>query len=217
MSEASSNAYDVIRRSIMEGDLLAGQRLREADLGRLCKVSRTPIREALRRLESDGIVSITPNSGAVVTTWKPDELPDLFLVRATLEGMAAQFAAQRRSEGDLHALTQLVEAMDEMVTKAGDFPLGDGALARIANINREFHDTVLSAARSRALHDTARRLLDASVMLRSFTDYDRSALERSCAQHRELTEAIAARDPERACAVMRAHILAARGGVLAEE
>jgi DNA-binding GntR family transcriptional regulator len=209
MSEAVEAAYRRIRHAIMTGQLPSGERLREAQLGQLCNVSRTPIREALRRLERDGVVSITPNSGAIVSAWVESELADLFLLRASVEGLAAALAAERRSTADLKKLEQHATQIEQLIAQGGETGTRPDLVA-IADANQAFHRAVIDAARSRALDESASRLLDAASMLRAFSDYDRTNLERSSAQHLELCEAIRDRDADWARSVMSAHILAAR-------
>ena len=204
MGAASDRAYEVIRRYISDGKITAGERLKEAELVSLCNVSRTPVRDALRRLASDGMVTITPNSGAVVTRWSDQELADLYQVRAQIESMAAAYAAERRTEADLVELETHATAMLALAN-AGGAPVDHDEVTRL---NSAFHQCVLQAARSRALTAAASQVIEAPLMLRTFQRYDAERLRRSADQHMEILQAIRARDAGWAGAIMSAHIRA---------
>ena len=100
MSVAAESAYNLIRSRILDGSFEAGKRLKEGELSKECDVSRTPVREALRRLAADGLVDITPNSGAVVTKWSKSDVFELYTLRHHLESLAASWAAERRTEDE---------------------------------------------------------------------------------------------------------------------
>lgn len=204
MCSARDRAYQAIREHIFRGDLSQGERLKETELVKLCQVSRTPIRDALRRLETEGIVSITPNAGAVVAVWNEAEMSDLFAIRARVEGMAAAYAAKRREDDDLANLQAVADAFSRLVFDAG--PSLDHR--KITETNGTFHRAVVSIARSRAISVASAQVMDIPIMLRTFRHYGPSDLERSAAQHQEITEAIRVRDADWAEAVMGAHIRA---------
>ena len=88
--------YHVVRQSILKGDYKPGKKLNEVELSRNLKVSRSPIREALQRLDNEGLVELQPRKGAVVTCLTGEKIEELFEQREALEGMAARFAAQKR-------------------------------------------------------------------------------------------------------------------------
>lgn len=209
---ASERAYQAIRDKIADGELPGGHRLKEAELVKLCAVSRTPVREALRRLESEGIVTITPNAGAIVATWSASELADLFAVRAQIEGMAAAYAAQRRTAEDLDRLDALAAAFRASV----EAPDGAPDFDAITRLNSDFHHAILDVARSRALSAAAAQVMEAPIMLRTFRRYDRGGLDRSAAQHVEIAQAIRVGDAEWARAVMQAHIRAGYQALMAQ-
>lgn len=168
----------------------------------LCGVSRTPIREALRRLQSEGIVDIAPNSGATVAAWSKQEFADLYDVRTRLEGMAAGLAAERRTEHDLNALAASVETMAMLAERYDAAP----DHVAIAFANSAFHGGILEAARSRALSLAARQVMDAPLMLRTFRQYSQEKLRNSVSQHQEIIEAISIGDADWARVAMTSHI-----------
>ena len=203
MSAAAGHAYDFIRSKILEGVFEAGERLKESELSTLCDVSRTPVREALRRLAADGLVFITPNSGAIVTEWSDEDIADIYQVRVQLEAMAAGLAAERRTEGQLQELEALARQIEMIVTRPGT----EGAEVEIARLNSEFHHLIIAAAHSRPLTAAAAQVIEAPLMLRTFRRYDPERLRRSASDHLELVEAIRDRNGRLADSIMRAHIL----------
>ena len=203
MSAAADHAYDIIRRKILEGAFSAGQRLKESELSEICEVSRTPVREALRRLVADGLVIITPNSGAIVSEWDDRDIVDIYLVRIQLESLAAGLAAQRRTEAQLRQMDALARNMSGLVSEGP----GHDTEIEIAKLNNEFHHLIITAANSRALTAAAAQVVEAPLMLRTFRIYDADRLRRSASDHVELVAAIAAQDSDSAESLMRAHIL----------
>lgn len=203
MSAAAEHAYKIIRGKIFEGELKAGERLKEAELSLACKVSRTPVREALRKLESDGLVHIAPNSGAIVAQWSERDIQDIYAVRVRLEVLAATLAAERRSDEDLVRMHDCAEAM-RRVAEAQETHAND---SEIASLNSQFHHLIITAARSRALAAAAAQVIEAPLMLRTFRRYEPARLMRSVSDHEELVAAIRVQDGALAGSLMGAHIL----------
>jgi DNA-binding GntR family transcriptional regulator len=206
MSTASHRAYEEIRRRIFAGDYPAGVRLREDELSAAIGVSRTPIREALRRLDAEGIVVNVPNRGAHVASWTDAELNDIFEIRALLESYAARRAATRLTAAELDRLDELSDEMDAYLDKLPS----DEHYARITRLNTEFHQLIMESAGSPLLGSLATSTIQIPLMHRTFRRYSRRALERSFDHHRELVEACRARDAVWAESIMRSHILSAR-------
>jgi len=203
MSAAADHAYKIIRGKIFEGELKAGERLKEAELSTVCEVSRTPVREALRKLEADGLVFIAANSGAVVAEWNESDIQDIYAVRVRLEVLAATLAAERRTDEDLVQMQDCAEAMKRM-SEADDVHTNDSEIARL---NSQFHHLIIMAARSRALAAAAAQVIEAPLMLRTFRRYAPERLIRSVSDHLELVAAIRAKDSALAGSLMGGHIL----------
>jgi len=193
MSSASVRAYEIIKAGIVEGRFVPGQRLKEEELTVLCDVSRTPVREALQRLASEGMAALM---GA-------RELRELYELRTMIEGKAAALAAERMSAETLEALRELAGEM-EAAAAAGE-PSG----LRLAPANAEFHRRIIDAAGSGRLEVMARSVVEAPLTVRTFERYGKAQLERSMRHHRELIDAFGARDPDWASGVMTSHIRAA--------
>mgnify|MGYP006269471701 FL=1 len=204
MGSATEKAYTTIRSKIGAGAYSPGTRLTEAELVALCRVSRTPVREALRQLARDGLVQIKPRVGAVVAGWEPNDLGDLFAARAELEALAAARAAERATGADLDRIEAKAAAMEAYAAEH-DGPVDR---TRLTELNSAFHNAILEAAKSEPLNLALGSVIEAPLMLHTFQRYDQRQLERSLAHHREIVDALRARDPAWTSAVMRTHILA---------
>lgn len=205
MTTAANRVYDAIRRAILAGQFPTGHHLTEAALAAWLGVSRTPIREVLRRLHAEGLVDFVANQGAFVVGWSGKEVEDIFALRAVLECFAVETAARKLSRAQLDELRRLQATMDEAAASAAD-----GKLDRIAEANDRFHKLIISAADNARLAAMLSGLIDIAVAWGTFSRYDVDELRRSMNHHRELIAAFEARDGAWASAVMRAHIVSAR-------
>ncbi len=202
---AARKAYDAIRADIIEGRFGPGDRITEAEIATTVAVSRTPVREALHRLEAEGLIRFVPNHGAFVTSWGVEEAEETFELRARLEGYAAELCAARATDDEIEQLRDLAEAQ-----LAAAIGRPRGYLKKIADLNNRFHDLMLDVSRSEQLRASMATLANAPLVFQTFRDYSPVALERSARHHLEFVEAVAARNPDWAAGVMRAHIHAAR-------
>jgi DNA-binding GntR family transcriptional regulator len=206
---AISKAYATIRADIISGRYAPGARLREEELADAVGVSRTPVREALRRLTAEGLASFVPNHGAFVSSWTRDDLRKIFDLRALLESTAAGQAALRMTEAEIHPLRALAAEMERLAESgAGDF------LDRIGDLNHEFHAIIMQTADHDRLARSVVQTIELPLVHRTFQRYRQADLRRSLNHHRELIDAFEVRDSEWASAVMRAHVLAAKHVVL---
>lgn len=198
-------AMEALRLAVVRGDYGPGDRLKEADVAAALRMSRTPIREALRRLAGEGIVEYEANRGAVVPRWSRHEVEEIFEIRAYLEGFAAALAADRVTADDLASLRALSREMHA----AAD--LDDPARwDRYALLNNAFHRRLFACAGNSRLEGLLVGLLAVPLLHRSFDGHSLPALHRSNAHHDELLEALEAREPKWAQAVVRAHVHATR-------
>jgi DNA-binding GntR family transcriptional regulator len=203
MSRASDRAYGAIRNMILSGEFPAGAQLGEEALAEMCGVSRTPVREALRRLEADMLVGRTDTQRTFVADWSIDDVADAFELRAMLEGRAARRAAERMTDSAMARI------------RAANWALGAAIQQPVPNVsgflegNREFHAIILEVAGSRRLAALLGTLIEQPVVLRTARQYSREELRRSHAEHEELTAAFARRDGAWAEAIMTSHILRA--------
>lgn len=202
---AVDRAYAEIRRGIVAGDYPPGHHLTAAILAGKLGLSRTPVRESLRRLHAEGLVTLQPHQGAFVTGWSEADLDDLFSLRAVLESHGAALAAARIRPDGVAALKDLAHGME--AAAAAKPP---GYLDRVAEKNDAFHKLILEAAASGRLKRVLAGVIEVPLVLSTFRRYDEASLQRSMGHHRELIAAFEARDPEWARSAMRCHVQAAR-------
>jgi len=200
MSKASELAYRYIRGAILDGSLRPGVQLREEQLAEACGVSRTPVREALRRLEAENFIRRSGSQRTFVTDWSLDEIEEAFVLRGMLEGHAAARAALRIEPTAIDALIRTNSGI-KVAAEAGP----PDAAAFLVH-NREFHAIILQAAGSARLTALLGGIVEQPVVLRTARRYDREQVLRSFAEHEEITLAFRRRDPDWARAVMAAHI-----------
>jgi DNA-binding GntR family transcriptional regulator len=200
MSRASDRAYSQIRSLILSGELGAGTQLREEQLADRCGVSRTPIRDALRRLEAESYVRRTESQRCFVADWSLDEMEEAFILRGMLEAHAASRAAIRLSWDQIEQLRASNKAILGAISK----PNPD--IASFLEHNRRFHAIIVDAAKSDRLASMLARLIEQPVLLRTAMQYDRDNLMRSHHEHEELLAAFSRRDRDWAEAVMTSHI-----------
>jgi len=195
-----ARVYESLRESIRSGRLPPGERLRETDIAERLGVSRTPVREALRRLQSDGLVTFAPWRGMTVAALDLGQLEELYDMREVLESAAARFAATNATDADVAGLRSL---LDEQAAAGSDA----GALERI---NRAFHDAIYRAAHNRYLLGALSSLADSLGLLKNTTFSLAGRPESGLVEHRRIVDAIAARDPAVAEDAARRHIARAR-------
>ncbi|MGN2639268.1 GntR family transcriptional regulator [Nocardia takedensis] len=194
------HAYQTLKRRIIEVELRPGARLVERDLAAELAVSRIPLREALRMLATEGLVLLVPSKGALVATFSPADVRDLFDIREVLESLAARLAAERATPETLAPLgDRMAEA--RAATEAGDLP-------RIAAANAAFHAEIIAMAGNPLLSTVMGPLAARTEWLFRLTA-SRDPVEQ-CSEHEELYEHIAAGAGDAAAVSAFTHITAGR-------
>lgn len=191
-------AYRRLLDDIRSGTLAPGARLRETDLADRLGISRTPVREAIRQLETDGLVIHLPRQGATIRRLDHAEVVELYEMRAVLEGTAARLAARAASDIELAELAALNDELERA-------PVGDAA----RELNRVFHRTLIDAARNRFLIKAMSALQKTLLILGPTTLADPDRAMSAVAEHAALLGALRSRDGAAAEAAMRAHVEAA--------
>lgn len=194
------SVYEQLRETIVNGHYPAGEPLVETALAAQFSVSRTPIREALRRLEQDGLVE-RGSRGMHVRSRSPEEILEIYEVRTTLEGAAARAAAERRTPLDLARLDQLHQAM---LSASTDNP------EDLASANRKFHEMIWSMSHNATLVDLLTRLHAHLIRYRETTLSYPERWDAVLREHQQLVEAIKDGDRERAGKIAEDHMVAAR-------
>lgn len=200
-----------IRQRITSGEFPIGMQLRQAALANEFKVSRTPVREALRKLQAGGLITVTPNRGAVVRVPAPWEVRDAYEVRAALEALAAERAAARIVPADITRL----EAANETMRKAAQRrtrtrPTG-GRVPATTAANDTFHTVILDAAGNERLAEVIQQINESfprNVLAQLFVD-DPGLRLVNVQEHDAIIAALKARDGAAAMAAMREHVLKA--------
>lgn len=203
LQRAADIIREALREAILEGELGAGERLREEELAREFQVSRTPVREALQQLSAEGLVQVNPHQGAVVTHITTDDILELYVVREALEGVAARLAARRATVQNCQALLDLVGEM-EAIARAGANPRA----AAISNLH--FHAELRRAAGN---HHLERFLSQIEHSVRRFGDTTFAypgRIDSTVSEHRAILEAIMEHDTERAEQLAIHHMRQAR-------
>lgn len=196
---SASDAYDKLLAAIEEGGLPSGTRLRENELAEQLAISRTPVREALKRLELQGLVVHEPHHGAVVASLHYGQVAELYLLREVLEGTAARLAAQHATAVEIGVLERMVAA-DRALVASPD---------RLARSNRQFHQQIRDSSRNRYLGTALENLRLSLALLAGTTLSARGRAETSVTEHAAIVASIAARDPAGAEQAARHHILEA--------
>jgi DNA-binding GntR family transcriptional regulator len=193
---SAAAAYNLMLSAIEEGRLPAGARLRESQLAAQFRISRTPVREVLRRLVTQGLATHVPHQGAVVTSISEDQITELYLVRESLEGVAARLAASNTTRLEIDLLYEMVENDQGLIEK----PL------ELARSNRLFHARLCNAARNRYLTQTLGNLRLSLALLRGTTMSAPNRGAQAVEEHRAIIDFIAARRLDDAEEAARAHI-----------
>jgi DNA-binding GntR family transcriptional regulator len=200
MSKASDRAYAHIRSMILSGTLPPGEQIKEEQLAERCGVSRTPVRDALRRLEAELFIRRSESQRSFVSNWSLGDVEEAFALRTMLESHAARRAAERIGWDQLERL----KLANSAIAKAVDCAAPD--VPTFLEQNRLFHAIILEAAASPRLTAMLSQVVEQPVILRTALHYDRANLARSLHEHEELVFAFARHDGDWAESVMTAHI-----------
>jgi len=205
--------YEQIYRRIIEGVYKPGERLIEQRIAEELAVSRTPVREALVRLEGAGLVVNARHKGAMVRALSREDIVDMYELRAVLESLAAKRAALRVDVVDLARMDEAIDEFDRAI--AGEGPVSIDELRAMNAANRKFHETMLTAARHPLLGQMLSVTVDAPLVFQAFRRFNRAESERSNLFHRLMRQAVADHDGERAARLMTEHIDQGRDVLLA--
>ena len=208
MAKAVDSAYRAIREGILAGSFGQGSHITARQLAEATGLSRTPVREAMRRLDAEGLITLIPNRGAFVASWTEKEIGQIYELRVLLESFAAQLAAELISDEQCEALGALAAEMGRLAEQEAV------NVEAIAEVNDRFHKGVLEACGNPRLRDLLGAITEVPLQLSTFRRYSIQELRRSASQHAELVSAMAAGDPDWARSVMTAHIRSARHTLL---
>jgi DNA-binding GntR family transcriptional regulator len=205
MAAAVEKAYFAIREGIIRGAYGPGDHLTANDLATANGLSRTPVREAMRRLHTEALIRFVPHRGAFVTNFDDSDIEKIYDLRILLEGHAAEAAARNATPQQLENLGKLAEQM-----RAHAEQRTPEAIENIADLNNAFHKLIVESANNAKLEAALTSIVEVPLVLRTFRWYGIEEMKRSAAQHLEMVAAFRARDSEWAKSVMVCHIRGAR-------
>lgn len=193
----AENLYAQIQMDIIKGLLPAGRKLTEQSLCEQYKVSRTPVREALRQLEIEGLVENIPNRGAFVVGFTSQDIKDMYELRKTYELQAVKWAIERMTDEELEELGEIFEFM-EFYTHKKD-------VDKMLTINSNFHQLIYAASRNKMLKQVLSSYQLYIKYSRNINAYDADYLNTVLKEHRAIYEAFLKRDATAALKAMEAH------------
>jgi GntR family transcriptional regulator, vanillate catabolism transcriptional regulator len=200
------SVMDLIREAILGGAVKAGERLNEVQLSKTLAVSRTPVRAALQALAGEGLLDYAPNRGFTVREFPLPAIVDAYDIRASLEGVAARFAAERGLRPEEKETIERSLAAGDRLLERGSFEAGDLTIYR--GINGDFHDALLAAARNRMLGEMIRICHHVPMSSsRNIVAFEYHDVRRRHDDHHRIYEAIVAQETWRAEMLMREHVL----------
>lgn len=191
-----------LRKELQDGDILPGAQIRQTEISVRYGVSATPVREAMRRLESEGLINYSPHRGATVTEMSRQDLRDLYLFRAEVEGFLARLATERANGESLSMLRKLQDDMRELVNEGA-------SAASLSRQNREFHLALMQVGSPYIADQVMRPLWEKAIPSSESMWDSRDHVDRFLEEHEAVLSAMEAGQPDEACRHMAEHVLVA--------
>lgn len=206
--DALQSVYDRIKRLILSGTFAMGQRVTELDLATRLGLSRTPIREALRRLHAEGLIDFRPHCGYRVVAYSVDDLEQISACRLVLEAEAIRLVAQRGIPQPMRRrMGQLLAEGDQILQAAS---LNDLQRHRLLDINNEFHRLLYLNCGNAPMLDMIRRLTEVPVCIRNYAQFSDAEIQQSQQDHYRIFKAVLQGQPDHAARLLRDHISSAK-------
>ena len=188
-----------LREDILSGKYKEGDELKEVAIGEELGVSRTPVREAFRQLELEGLIQIIPNKGAYVTGITEKDVKDIYMIRSLLEGLCAKWACEHITEAQM-------EEMEENIYLS-KFHAQKGHLEQLAELDNRFHEILYEACNSKILEHQLRDFHEYVLRVRKKTLSNANRGPKSNEEHEKIMEAIKAKDADKAEKLANMHII----------
>ncbi|MBP2072330.1 MULTISPECIES: GntR family transcriptional regulator [Thermoanaerobacterium] len=190
--------FDYMKNAIITGEFKPGERLMEVQLAEKLGVSRTPVREAIRKLELDGLVVMVPRKGAYVSDLSTKDLLNAFEVRQSLEGLAASLAAERITDDELNKLKEILDKFYEGIA--------ENNTEKLIKYDQEFHDCIFNASRNEKLVQIMNNLQEHvhRFRVKYINDYRKS--KKLYQEHKKILESLEMRNAENAQKWAEKHI-----------
>lgn len=189
-SSLTNEVVDVLRDRILKGEYAIGEKIVENQIATEFMVSRTPIRDAFKQLESEGLIDYVPNRGSFAKGFTKQDMQDIYSVRIALEQLAVEWSIERITPGELAQLDQQIELM-EFYTKKKD-------CQKVMETNKAFHAIIYLATRSRFLAHILKSYQEYVQQARRATVSDQDNLDVICIEHKEILKAIKEKNVEEA-------------------
>ena len=188
-----------LREDILSGKYKENDELKEVAIGEELGVSRTPVREAFRQLELEGLIQIVPNKGAYVTGITEKDVRDIYMIRSLLEGLCARWATE-------HITPEQMAEMEENIVLS-KFHAQKGHYEQLAQLDNRFHEILYEACNSKMLEHPLRDFHEYVLRVRRRTLSEKNRGTKSNEEHEQIMEAIRAKDADRAEALANAHMI----------
>ena len=192
-------AYEAIKEAILSFQLAPGQSIVESDLAKQLGMSKTPVRDAISRLEKEGLVVKIAYKGAFISEVSRESVQEIYQLRAVLEGLAASLATANMDAKDRQYTQQLIQ--DEIAA------LNSNDIPKASRINRVFHDLLIEKSGNQWLKVVLANLDDHLQRYRMLSYFQQGRLKKSIQEHQHILDAILAEQPEEAEASMKAHLM----------
>jgi DNA-binding GntR family transcriptional regulator len=198
--------FEILEQQILNGTYAAGDQLVESKISAELGVSRTPVREALRQLELDNLVTTIQNKGTFVVGISTDDIKDIYTIRIAIEGICAMWAAERITPEQARELENLVELQE--------FYSAKNEILQIVQLDTKFHEIIYDISGSRTLRNTLHSFHVHVKRARESSFFSAGRTKAAVEEHRELFEAISSKNGQLAKTLMEKHITNARDNIL---
>ncbi|MEM1362594.1 MAG: GntR family transcriptional regulator [Pseudomonadota bacterium] len=197
---------NALRELILEGELASGEKIREKELTERFGVSRTPLREAMKMLSSEGLIELIPNRGAIISQTSDEDLIEAFPVLAALEGLAGAQAAKRATDDELAEIARMTQDLHEAFEK-GDRP-------QYFAINQMIHNAILSACRNPILQRSHAAVAGQVHRARYQANHVSTRWQQAVIEHKQISDALNDRRADLANSLLNQHMMAKLSSVL---
>ncbi|CAH0346532.1 GntR family transcriptional regulator [Bacillus sp. CECT 9360] len=204
-------AYEFIKDAIIQGKYEPGMRLAEESLAKELNLSRTPVREAIKQLEAEGLV-VPLKRGVSVRHFTKEDIRQIYDLRTLLEGYGASQAAIYRTSEDLKRMEKANSLYEKAITQYIEADMD--SIKEIVDVNQEFHNAIVAASKNSHIYFHISKVVVVPVVFRSFYWYNHFQLKQSLEVHKIILQAIKNKEPERARIAMHEHIYQGRDHVL---
>ena len=198
VSSLTDELVDILRDRILKGEYKIGEKIKENQIATEFKVSRTPIREAFKQLENEGLIDYIPNRGCFAKGFTRQDIEDIYAVRKALELMAVEWAVSRICDEQIQALQEQSELMEFYTVKKDS--------DKVLELNSAYHDIIYDAAGSRFMAQILRSYKEYIEQTRKVILYEQAYLEEILKEHKAVLAAIKARDVDGAKKAMAEHL-----------